>query len=297
MRKKKRLLTISQVSLAFLASSGLFAAPTDILQIEVKCKTGPSTTTEVYQSLEELNAANVCRQPDEEVACEGSYDFKTVIEEGCTSLRGSLTIQDIETETGDLSQLGKLKAFRGNLTISDNQDLKNLKGLPNDPFDVKYETVRISNNPGLVSLEGFEASNRAKLIIIEKNKNLQELQGFSYLSILEGLIISSNESLETFSIPHEDGARNLFPQLGFVRGNVKITDNPALRDLNLFGRLMPNPSSPSGLAFTDTTIRGSVLIQGNGVRQCFASELSNWAPSTTIGGSLVVEGNSNITCE
>lgn len=202
-------------------------------------ETGPATTTTEGEGSSSSSSGEppglgcgitpICDKGELVGSVQVSSSQDIALVEGYTSLTGYLYIEHTDLECLDfLACLGRVGR---DLYIHGNEELVDVSGLnalvevgaatSGKPYYEQEGTLVISDNAGLVTLDGFDALfNVRGSLSISRNDDLQEIRGFTGLIIVQyDLTIRDNPKLGSIE--------GLFA-LRAVGGAFAVTHNPRL---------------------------------------------------------------------
>jgi len=214
---------------------------------------------------------------------EGNYTAANVNDTeqvyGCTGITGDLTIQNTNLE--NLDYLGRLKHVDGNITVSGNNDLKNILG-----YDLRHK-----NDGGVLEKEsiGFEQlKTLGGTLTVENNASLSsckidELQSHLNSNGLSTTIINSGNT----------GSESCLCPGGVLSGDYTINSvddaEKILTCSSITGNLTISGSDIIYSSFLEkiTSIGGDLTITSNGrLKNLFGLE-----NLTSLGGKLTITNN------
>jgi len=133
---------------------------------------------------------------------------------GCQAVIGNLTIEG--TDLSDLSALSELRSVSGAFTIRANPKLRNLDGLER----LEHVGTLVLRANGLYGTRGIEGLREIDTLVITNNRLLISLQGFRNLTRVGTLVVSSNARI--------CAQIGLFPALSRVERRFDVISNYGL---------------------------------------------------------------------
>jgi Receptor L domain len=151
--------------------------------------------------------------------CNGTYSYKTAVEQACTRINGTLSI---EGDVADLSGLSRLEQVSGSLLVETTK-VKSLSGLG------ALRTVgslRIYDNDNLLDVSALSSLRYVQgTLEIRANRNLPRISDFSSLEAANSIQILGNASLVSIGP---------FPLLEQIQELLFIEHNTALETVDGF---------------------------------------------------------------
>jgi hypothetical protein len=157
---------------------------------------------------------------------------------GYTSITGWLEVNESDLECLDflycMETVGRNMSIFGNAQLKDTRGLDNLTALGTSTTELGYDqwdgSLVISNNPGLVVINGFNSLvETQESLNINRNDFLERIEGFeSFLRVQHNLVVRDNPVLHSI-----EGLTGLET----VGGSFLVTQNPSLclSEINILG--------------------------------------------------------------
>lgn len=231
------------------------------------------------------------------LSSQAQVDSFAIIYPGCTEFDGNITISDTDTTPiTNLNALSQIKTLKGDLQITNNDELTNLEGLNN--LKVAYG-LHIISNAALINLAGLDSlyyvsgelvvSNNASLLSLSGLNNLTQIDSDGSIEIIDNASLLSLSGLNNLTWLDDDCGIEIINNASLVSlsglnsltrldedGYIKIINNASLVSLSGLDslvsvgedgyiRIAHNPSliSLAGLGSLEEIDEGSLYIHNN----------------------------------